>query len=56
MEDNPSDVVIENPFLVVDEQAIDAELWLGPATEHEAILQRALRRLHAAVVSESWPT
>ena len=40
---------MENPLDVVKEQAEDEGLWCEPVYITEAILQRALRRLHAAV-------
>lgn len=45
----------ENPYFVAQEQREDSELWLEPETEHEAILQRALRRMHASIEGECWP-
>jgi hypothetical protein len=38
---------------VVDEQANDEGLWFVPTTITEDILQRALRRLHAAIEGKS---
>jgi hypothetical protein len=38
---------------VVDEQANDDSLWFVPETITEDILQRALRRLHAAIEGKS---
>lgn len=40
---------MEAPKDVVREQAEDEGLWFIPTTITEDILQRALRRLHAAV-------
>lgn len=48
-----TDKTIEDPRAVVDEQACDEGLWFLPQTITEAILQRALRRLHAAVEGEA---
>jgi hypothetical protein len=38
---------------VVDEQANDDSLWFVPVTITEDILQKALRRLHAAIEGKS---
>jgi len=40
---------MENPMDVVNEQADDDGLWFVTETITEDYLQRALRRLHAAV-------
>jgi len=40
---------MENPMDVVNEQADDEGLWFVAETITEDYLQRALRRLHAAV-------
>jgi len=49
--------MIENPKDVVEEQANDESLWLKPLENpriEEAMLQEALRRLHAAVEGEEF--
>ena len=37
------------PLDIVNEQAADESLWFQPVHITEAILQKALRRLHAAI-------
>jgi len=47
----------ENPITVVMEQAMDEALWAVPLKGQnavEAMLQEALRRLHAAVEGEGF--
>lgn len=44
----------EDAMVVVAEQAGDEKLWFVAQTPGEDILQRALRRLHAAVEGK-WP-
>lgn len=44
----------EDPIAVAAEQAEDAGLWFVPRTVTEDYLQRALRRLHAAIEREPW--
>ena len=44
---------METAKQVVDEQAQDDGLWFIPQTIAEDYLQRALRRLHAAVEGKS---
>lgn len=44
---------MEDPKVVVDEQADDCGLWCQPGTIVEDMLQKALRRLHAAVEGET---
>lgn len=48
----------ENPKDVVNEQAEDGALWavyaMGEQPIGEAMLQAALRRLHAAIEGEPW--
>lgn len=46
--------VIENPILVAREQAEDEALWCEARHITEAILQKALRRLAAAVEGEKY--
>jgi hypothetical protein len=41
------------PQEIVDEQANDPMLWCVPGTIVEDVLQKALRRLHAAVERRS---
>ena len=43
---------LENPLAVVKEQAEDSGLWFIAETITETILQKALRRIHAAVEGE----
>lgn len=43
----------EDAIAVVNEQAEDGGLWFVPETITEDYLQRALRRLHAAVEGKS---
>lgn len=45
----PREPILEDAKTVVAEQAEDEGLWFIPHTITEDILQRALRRLHAAV-------
>ena len=42
-------IIIENPMIVVAEQAEDEGIWFFAEHITESILQQALRRLHAAV-------
>lgn len=44
---------MENPKAVVNEQAEDGGLWCIPESIVEDMLQKALRRLHAAVEGKS---
>jgi len=45
---------IENAMTVVKEQAEDESLWFFAEHITESILQKALRRLHAAVEGEQY--
>jgi hypothetical protein len=45
--------VTHTPMDIVNEQAEDERLWFIPVYATEAILQQALRRLHAAVEGKS---
>lgn len=47
------DQALQEMRKIVDEQACDEGLWFVPVTITEDILQRALRRLHAAVEGEA---
>jgi len=47
-------LIIENPRAVASIQAEDPGLWFHAETATEAYLQRALRRLHAAIEGEPW--
>jgi len=47
-------LIIENPRAVASVQAEDPGLWFHVETATEAYLQRALRRLHAAIEGEPW--
>jgi len=39
---------------IVNEQADDEALWFTTATAPEEYVQKALRRLHAAIEAEDW--
>ena len=39
---------------IVDEQANDEALWFTTSTAPEEYVQKALRRLHAAIEAEDW--
>jgi hypothetical protein len=49
----PHPETTESPIAVVNEQAEDGGLWFVAQTITEDYLQRALRRLHAAVEGKS---
>jgi hypothetical protein len=49
----PQPETTESPITVVNEQAEDGGLWFVAETITEDYLQRALRRLHAAVEGKS---
>jgi len=51
---SPKDHRIKRLLEIVNEQAEDPGLWFSAETAVEEYIQRALRRLHAAIESEDW--